>query len=104
MHLKKDLDEMLTNSFNYAKKNAHEFVAPEHLLYIAMHYDYVMDLLFDCGANVADILNDLEERAKRDDIPVIRPAAQNLLKLMLELKHPGSILEVGAAVGFSHTG
>ena len=61
MHLKKDLDEMLTNSFNYAKKNAHEFVAPEHLLYIAMHYDYVMDLLFDCGANVADILNDLEE-------------------------------------------
>ncbi|HBB12857.1 MAG TPA: ATP-dependent Clp protease ATP-binding subunit ClpA [Treponema sp.] len=61
MHLKKELDEMLTNSFNYAKKNAHEFVAPEHLLYIAMHYDYVMDLLFDCGANVADILNDLEE-------------------------------------------
>ncbi|MBP5437315.1 MAG: AAA family ATPase [Treponema sp.] len=61
MHLKKDLDEMLTNSFNYAKKNAHEFVAPEHLLYIAMHYDYVMDLLFDCGANVADILNDLED-------------------------------------------
>ena len=61
MHLKKDLDEMLTNSFNYAKKNAHEFVAPEHLLYIAMHYDYVMDLLFDCGANVAQMLNDLED-------------------------------------------
>ena len=61
MHLKKDLDEMLSNSFSYAKKNAHEFVAPEHLLYIAMHYDYVMDLLFDCGANVAQMLNDLED-------------------------------------------
>ncbi|HAG69473.1 MAG TPA: O-methyltransferase [Lachnospiraceae bacterium] len=46
-------------------------------------------------------LNELEERARRESIPVIRPAAQNLLRLFLELKKPDNILEVGSAVGFS---
>ena len=66
-----------------------------------MKHDRIAEFIqsFDPGNN--DFLNSLEERARRDNIPVIRPAAQNLLKLMLELKRPGSILEVGAAIGFS---
>lgn len=61
MRLEKDLEQMLNDTYNYAQKNMHEFVTPEHLLYVSMHYDYVMDLLFACGANVAAILNDLED-------------------------------------------
>ena len=66
-----------------------------------MKHDRIAEFIqsFDPGNN--DFLNSLEERARRDNVPVIRPAAQNLLKLMLELKRPGSILEVGAAIGFS---
>ena len=66
-----------------------------------MEHDRIAEFIQSFDPGNTEFLNDLEERAKRDDIPVIRPAAQNLLKLMLELKHPGSILEVGAAVGFS---
>ena len=66
-----------------------------------MEHDRIPEFIQSFDPGNTEFLNDLEERAKRDDIPVIRPAAQNLLKLMLELKHPGSILEVGAAIGFS---
>ena len=54
---------------------------------------------FDRGNT--DFLNALEERAKRDNIPIIRPAAQDLLKLLLAMKRPKAVLEVGAAIGFS---
>ncbi|MCR4658374.1 MAG: O-methyltransferase [Lachnospiraceae bacterium] len=49
----------------------------------------------------SDFLNALEEKALKEEIPVIRPAVQNLLKLLLSMKRPERILEVGAAVGFS---
>ncbi len=52
------------------------------------------------GTN-SEFLNALEEKALKGDIPVIRPAAQDLLKLLLAIRHPERILEVGAAVGFS---
>lgn len=46
-------------------------------------------------------LNELEEEAIRTRIPIIRREMQNLLKLLLAMKQPHSILEVGTAIGFS---
>ena len=46
-------------------------------------------------------LNALEKQAIADYVPIIRPSMQNLLKLLLAVKKPVSILEVGTAVGFS---
>ena len=43
----------------------------------------------------------LEAEANRDNVPIIRKSMQRFLKLMLELKKPKNILEVGTAVGFS---
>ena len=34
-------------------------------------------------------------------MPVIRPQMQSLLKLLLAMKQPKTILEVGTAIGFS---
>lgn len=48
-----------------------------------------------------DWLNDLEARARADGVPVIRTETQNLLKFFLTAARPESILEIGAAVGFS---
>lgn len=48
-----------------------------------------------------DILNEIEEQAHRDYVPVIRKETQQLLKTMLAAKRPRKILEVGTAVGFS---
>ena len=46
-------------------------------------------------------LNELEMKALRDYVPIIRRETQSLLKMLLQLKRPSRILEVGNAVGFS---
>lgn len=46
-------------------------------------------------------LTELEEEAIRTDVPVIRPAMQSLMRFLLQLYKPSSILEVGTAIGFS---
>ena len=46
-------------------------------------------------------LNEIESEALRTRVPIIRRETQNLLKLMLDMKQPHSILEVGTATGFS---
>lgn len=48
-----------------------------------------------------DFLNRLEKQAHEDDVPVIRKEVQNLLRVLLPLKNPKRILEVGTAIGFS---
>ena len=48
-----------------------------------------------------EFLDNLEAEAIRDNVPIIRKSMQRFLKLMLELKKPENILEVGTAVGFS---
>lgn len=46
-------------------------------------------------------LNEIENEAKRTNVPIIRTQVQSLIKLLLAVRKPASILEVGCAVGFS---
>lgn len=46
-------------------------------------------------------LDELEQRALADEVPIIRKEAQSLLRFLLCLLKPEKILEVGCAVGFS---
>ena len=43
----------------------------------------------------------IEQEALADDVPIIRKEMGNLLKVLLALTKPHSILEVGTAVGYS---
>ncbi len=54
---------------------------------------------FDKGNS--PFLDELEQEAKRDYVPIIRTDMQNLLRFLLRLKRPAKILEVGTAIGFS---
>lgn len=47
------------------------------------------------------ILNEIEKEALATYVPIIRKDMQQFLKVMLSLKQPRNILEVGTAVGFS---
>lgn len=47
------------------------------------------------------LLNQIEEEARRDCVPIIRREMQSFLKTLLAAKQPRAILEVGTAVGFS---
>jgi predicted O-methyltransferase YrrM len=46
-------------------------------------------------------LEELEKKARSEYVPVIRREMQSFLKVLLSLKCPARILEVGTAVGFS---
>lgn len=47
------------------------------------------------------LLEEIESGARAADVPVIRREMQSLLKVLIMLKKPERILEVGTAVGFS---
>ena len=49
----------------------------------------------------AAYLDELEKRAKEDDVPIIRKDTQALLKFLMAQSRPKNILEVGCAIGFS---
>ena len=48
-----------------------------------------------------EFLNQLEKYSKETNVPIIRPSMQSFLKLLLSMKQPKKILEVGTAIGFS---
>ena len=54
---------------------------------------------FDTGNT--PFLDELEQYAIKTNVPVIRPQMQSFLKLLLAMKKPMQILEVGTAIGFS---
>ena len=49
----------------------------------------------------SEFLQQLEKYSKETNVPIIRPSMQSFLKLLLALKQPKNILEVGTAIGFS---
>lgn len=46
-------------------------------------------------------LNEIESEAKKTNVPIIRTQVQSLIKFLLAMQKPASILEVGCAIGFS---
>jgi len=46
-------------------------------------------------------LNQIEKEAKETNVPIIRTEMQSLLKFLLAMHKPKTILEVGCAIGFS---
>lgn len=47
------------------------------------------------------LLDQIEQEALSDDVPIVRKDMQSFLKFLLAVKKPRRILEVGCAIGFS---
>ena len=47
------------------------------------------------------LLYEIEKEARKQEVPIIRTEKKNLIKVLLQIKKPEKILEVGTAVGFS---
>lgn len=54
---------------------------------------------FDTGDS--EIVEEIERQAIADQVPIIRQEMGSLLKVLIALKKPSRILEVGTAVGYS---
>ena len=50
---------------------------------------------------LSPVLKDFQREALESYVPIIRPETVNLLQLLIKMNRPKTILEVGAAVGFS---
>lgn len=65
-------------------------------------YDERLEIYLSSIADEDDpFLERLEAEARADDVPVIRKDVQRMLRFLLALHKPGTILEIGTAVGFS---
>lgn len=61
----------------------------------------LVEYLNSLETELPEHLRKLEEYAHAHEVPIIRKEAQSFLRLLLELKQPKRILEVGTAIGFS---
>lgn len=50
---------------------------------------------------LSPVLKDIQREALESYVPIIRPETVNILQLLIKMNQPKTILEVGAAVGFS---
>ncbi len=53
------------------------------------------------GKGNGPFLDALEEKARRENVPIVRRQTQELLRVLVTAKKPVRILEIGTAVGFS---
>ena len=59
--------------------------------------DFIMSL---SNENDKDIL-ELKERALQNDVPIIRDETKALLRMILNIKKPSKVLEIGTAIAYS---
>ena len=60
----------------------------------------ILDFIRSFGLDRAsESLSAIEQEAIRDHVPIIRKETQELLRILLKMKKPEKILEVGTAIG-----
>ena len=61
----------------------------------------IVDYIHSLETRNSDILETIEQEALKERVPIIRKEMQSFLKVLLLLKRPKRILEIGTAVAFS---
>lgn len=61
----------------------------------------VVSFIHSLNREDAPVICEIEQEAKREAVPIVRPETKELLKVLELQKRPRTILEVGTAVGFS---
>lgn len=67
----------------------------------SINHDYIQDYLTNIIPEHSDILKEMEIYATENHVPIITKDVAELLKVLIKLKSPKSILEVGTAIGYS---
>lgn len=64
-------------------------------------YDYMEQYIRSLIPNNKGILKEMEDYAKENSVPIIQKEAAKFLELMVNIKKPVRILELGTAIGYS---
>lgn len=63
--------------------------------------NYIEDYIRGIIPKNNGLLASMEEYAKRNHIPIIHPEVAQLLRVLIKIKKPKKILEIGTAIGYS---
>lgn len=64
-------------------------------------YDYMEDYIRGLIKDEDDFLKELEEFAKENSVPIIHKEVGRFLEVLINIKKPKRILELGTAIGYS---
>lgn len=64
-------------------------------------YEYMEKYIRDLIPENQGILREMEQYAEKNNVPIIQKEAANFLDLMINMKKPKRILELGTAIGYS---
>ncbi len=66
-----------------------------------INYEYIIRYIRDTLPKSEGFISELEEYAKENKVPISQPESIRLTEILLMLKKPARILEIGSAIGYS---
>lgn len=66
-----------------------------------INYNYIVSYLQSQIKQEDEFLKNLEDYAKKNKVPIVHPEVGRFLSILVKLKMPKRILEVGTAIGYS---
>ena len=63
--------------------------------------DRIVSYIHSLETSNSEILQKIEQRAIEDNVPIIRKEMESFLRVMLTIKQPLNVLELGCAIGYS---
>lgn len=66
-----------------------------------INYEYIIRYIRDAIPKRCGQLAELEKYAKENSVPISQPEAIRLTEILLKMKRPEKILEIGTAIGYS---
>ena len=63
--------------------------------------DRMLDYIFSLEADESPLIQKIEKEALETYVPIVRRPTRQLLRVLLKIKKPKDVLEVGTAIGFS---
>ncbi len=67
----------------------------------AIVYPYITEFLRKDIPKKSGILGELEDYAEKNSVPIVQPETAKLLEVLVAMKQPKRILEIGCAIGYS---
>lgn len=66
-----------------------------------INYEYIIRYIRDTIPSSEGYIKELEEYAKINSVPISQPESIRLTEILLKIKNPERILEIGSAIGYS---
>ncbi|WP_278287289.1 O-methyltransferase [Caloranaerobacter ferrireducens] len=67
----------------------------------SINMDYIQEYIRSVLPKSSEILKTIEDYAKKNNVPIIHPEVAQFIRVIIQIKNPRRILEIGTAIGYS---